>query len=82
MSLYLCSLIFALYKFGKNPIKLTLPLLTVFTREETSNWLLQAEAGLEAAKGNVGIKQYFAASFFSQQAAEKALKAMALEKLR
>jgi len=37
---------------------------------------------LETAKGNIGIKKYFASAFFSQQAAEKALKALALEKLR
>ncbi len=37
---------------------------------------------LKTAKANIGIKKYFATAFFSQQAAEKALKAMALEKLR
>jgi len=51
-------------------------------REETKNWLKQAEMDLETAKANINIKKYFASAFFSQQAAEKALKAMALEKLR
>ena len=51
-------------------------------REETKNWLKQAEMDLETAKANIGIKKYFASAFFSQQAAEKALKAMGLEKLR
>jgi HEPN domain-containing protein len=51
-------------------------------REETRNWLLQAEMDLETAEANIGIKKYFAAAFFSQQAAEKALKALSLEKFR
>ena len=37
---------------------------------------------LETAKGTIGIEKYYATAFFSQQAAEKALKAMALKKLR
>ncbi len=37
---------------------------------------------LLTAKGNVEIKKYFATAFFCQQAAEKALKALSLEKLR
>jgi len=51
-------------------------------REETSNWMKQAEMDLETAKGTIGIEKYYATAFFSQQAAEKALKAMALKKLR
>ena len=51
-------------------------------REETKNWLKQAEMDFETAKGNVEIKKYYATAFFCQQTAEKALKAMALEKLR
>jgi len=51
-------------------------------REETKNWLKQAEMDLETAKGNIGIGKFYATAFFCQQAAEKGLKAMALEKLR
>jgi len=51
-------------------------------RPETINWMKQAEMDLETAKGLIGLEKYFAVAFFSQQAAEKALKALALEKLR
>ncbi len=51
-------------------------------REETVNWLKQAEMDLEAAKANLEIKQFFVVAFYSQQAAEKALKAYAIEKMR
>ncbi len=51
-------------------------------REETINWLKQAEIDLETAKDNLIYKKFYASAFFSQQAAEKALKAFAIEKLR
>lgn len=51
-------------------------------REETKNWLTQAEMDLDAAKGNLEIKKYFVAAFFSQQCAEKALKSFGMEKAR
>lgn len=51
-------------------------------REDASNWLKQAEIDLDTAKDNLKINRFFATAFFCQQAAEKALKAYALEKLR
>ncbi len=51
-------------------------------REDASNWLKQAEIDLATAKDNLKINRFFATAFFCQQAAEKALKAYALEHLR
>ncbi len=49
-------------------------------RKETKNWWEQAKEDLKAAKINYGNKVYYVASFLSQQAAEKALKALLIEK--
>jgi len=51
-------------------------------REEVSNWLKQAEADLRKVDALVEKEQFDGAVFFSQQAAEKALKAVCLEKTR
>ncbi|MEW6295331.1 MAG: HEPN domain-containing protein [Candidatus Diapherotrites archaeon] len=51
-------------------------------REETRNWLKQAEMDLGAAQGNLQIKNYFVSAFYSQQCAEKALKAFGIERTR
>ena len=48
-------------------------------RKETKNWWEQAKEDLKAAKINYDNKVYYVASFLSQQAAEKALKAVLLE---
>ena len=48
-------------------------------RKETKNWWEQAKKDLKAAKINYENKVYYVASFLSQQAAEKALKALLLE---
>ncbi|MBI2582551.1 HEPN domain-containing protein [Candidatus Woesearchaeota archaeon] len=48
-------------------------------RKETKNWWEQAKEDLKAAKINYDNKVYYVASFLSQQAAEKALKALLLE---
>jgi HEPN domain-containing protein len=51
-------------------------------REESHNWWLQALEDLETAEANIEIKRYYASVFFSQQAAEKALKAFYIEFMR
>lgn len=51
-------------------------------REESRNWWLQALEDLKTAEVNIDTKRYYASVFFSQQAAEKALKAFHIEKLR
>lgn len=51
-------------------------------RPESKRWLEQAQYDLETAQGNLEIRKYYASAFFSQQAAEKALKALAIEKTR
>jgi HEPN domain-containing protein len=44
-------------------------------REEIRNCWRQAEEDLITARANIGVTRYYASVFFSQQAAEKALKA-------
>ena len=44
--------------------------------DEAKRWMDQAEADLKTAKDCVDDKNYYAGAFFSQQAAEKALKAL------
>jgi len=51
-------------------------------REESKNWWLQALEDLKTARANIKIKRYYASVFFSQQAAEKALKSFYIEKER
>ncbi len=51
-------------------------------REETMAWLSKAKEDLEIAKYNLKGKKIPAAAFYSQQAAEKALKAVQIEKLK
>lgn len=51
-------------------------------RRETGDCLRQAEEDLITAKLNIEIKRYYASVFFSQQCAEKALKAGCIELLR
>ena len=51
-------------------------------REEVKNSLGQAAEDLETARLNVEIKRYYASVFFSQQAAEKALKALYMAAVR
>lgn len=51
-------------------------------REESKNWWLQALEDLETARVNIETKRYYASVFFSQQAAEKALKALYIESVR
>ncbi|MBI5036562.1 HEPN domain-containing protein [Candidatus Micrarchaeota archaeon] len=50
-------------------------------REEARNWLEQAKEDLETAEANFQTKRYYACAFFCQQAAEKALKALTIERL-
>jgi len=45
-------------------------------REEVSNWWKQALKDLESASKNFEIKEYYVVAFLSQQATEKALKAI------
>lgn len=51
-------------------------------REESRNWWAQALADLKAGESNLESAQYFVCAFLSQQAAEKALKAVYIERLR
>ncbi len=50
-------------------------------RNEASNWWKQALKDLETASKNLEIEEYYVTAFFSQQATEKALKALYLDKL-
>ncbi|MEK6961114.1 MAG: HEPN domain-containing protein [Nanoarchaeota archaeon] len=45
-----------------------------------ADWMEQAEADLKAANDNITTKNYFVTANLSQQAAEKALKALYLKK--
>lgn len=49
-------------------------------RQETNLWLRQAREDLITAQVNFKGDRFYAASIFSQQAAEKALKALILER--
>lgn len=51
-------------------------------RKETFSWWEQAQAELAAAKKNIGIGEYSTAVFLCQQATEKALKALYIERKR
>jgi HEPN domain-containing protein len=51
-------------------------------RKEASDWLEQAKEDFKTAKLNIKIKRYYASVFFSQQAGEKALKALYIEAKR
>jgi HEPN domain-containing protein len=50
-------------------------------REEVERWLEKADEDLETAKYNLRGKMLNAAIFYSQQATEKALKALQIKKL-
>ena len=51
-------------------------------REETFRWWQQAQGDLETARDNFQTRHYDACAFYSQQAAEKALKALHIHLLR
>jgi HEPN domain-containing protein len=51
-------------------------------REEAKNCWRQAEEDLITAQANIRVSRYYASVFFSQQAAEKALKAYYIVKLK
>lgn len=51
-------------------------------REEVRDLLTQAREDYITAEANIGIQRYYAAVFFCQQAAEKALKALYIHQLR
>jgi len=51
-------------------------------REEVKNWFAQAEADLRSAKNSKSCGDYYMSVFASQQASEKALKALCLFKLK
>ena len=50
-------------------------------KEETKGWLNKAKEDIETARYNLKGKKLNAAVFFSQQASEKSLKAVQIEKL-
>jgi len=49
-------------------------------KEESKNWLMQAEADFRTAENSLKSKDYYASVFWSQQAVEKCLKALIIEK--
>lgn len=49
-------------------------------RRETADWWAQAAEDLKTAELNIGIQRYYASVFFAQQAGEKALKALFIER--
>jgi len=49
-------------------------------REEVKNWLKQANKDFEVAEKNFNLKEYYISVFLCQQAIEKGLKAVILEK--
>jgi HEPN domain-containing protein len=51
-------------------------------RPETQAWWKQGLADIQTAKVNLKAEKFYAAAFFAQQAAEKALKAVFLESLK
>jgi len=51
-------------------------------REEAINWWEQALKDLEIAKKNLDIESFYVSAFLSQQATEKALKALYIHRLR
>lgn len=50
-------------------------------KEETKSWLKKAKEDFETSEVNCKNKRYDASAFFCQQAMEKALKALEIEKL-
>jgi len=51
-------------------------------RQEVINWFKQSEADLKSAKNSKNCGDYYMSVFASQQAAEKALKALYILKLK
>ena len=51
-------------------------------KEEAKEWIEKAEEDLDTAEFNLKGRKMPAAAFYSQQAAEKALKALQIENLR
>lgn len=51
-------------------------------RKEVENWWMQAKKDLEAAEKNLKIGEYYLVAFLCQQAVEKALKALYIQKKR
>ena len=49
-------------------------------RKEVINWLKQANKDLEVAEKTFNLKEYYSVVFWCQQAVEKGLKALILEK--
>lgn len=49
-------------------------------KEETRNWFLQSDADIKTAFNSMKSGDYYASIFWSQQATEKALKAIIIEK--
>ncbi|MEK6872951.1 MAG: HEPN domain-containing protein [Nanoarchaeota archaeon] len=51
-------------------------------REEVERWIKMAKDDFDSARSNFENKKYYVCAFLSQQAAEKALKAILLEKTK
>ncbi len=49
---------------------------------ESNNWLKQAEADLRSSENSLKSRDYYLSAFMSQQAVEKGLKAVYIEKKR
>lgn len=50
-------------------------------KEEAKNWLKESEEDLGTAEDCIKVKRFKASAFYSQQASEKALKALQIQKL-
>lgn len=55
-------------------------MLLIEMKEETRKWLQQARRDLTTAKNSLKSKDYYAVAFWCQQSAEKAFKALLIEK--
>lgn len=51
-------------------------------RTEVAQWLKQAEEDLTTARALLDSERFYAAAFYSQQSAEKALKALHIDRLQ
>ena len=65
--------------FAINKIFLYLLYPNLNMHEEIKNWWKQAEADLHSSENSLNSKDYYVSAFMSQQAVEKALKALVLK---
>ncbi len=68
--------------FSKSSIFINHVLKIMHMQEDVKVWLEQAKADLKAAEKNIDINELKVAAFLSQQATEKALKALYIKKFK